>query len=123
MRLSRFLTLTFLVTSFSLLYVWQQTEIFRLAYIGQSNFSAFQELLDKNTVLRYNIGRNASLVRIASKVEQGLAFQMPQGYHLVKLTGSRKDMLRLVKQPAKRESLASRIFGIKREAEAKTINP
>lgn len=123
MKLSRFLALTFVVTSFSLLYVWQQTEIFRLAYVGQNKATSFQELLDKNTVLRYNIGRNASLVRIASIVEDGTALQMPQGYHLVKLTGSRKDNFRLVKKMPKRESLAFRIFGIKREAEAKTINP
>ncbi|MEI6631922.1 MAG: hypothetical protein WCL25_04845 [bacterium] len=122
MRLSRFLALIFIITSFSLLYVWQQTEIFCLAYIDQSNFTTFQDLLDKNTVLRYNMGKNTSLVRIASKVDEGLAFQMPQGYHLVRLTGT-KDNLRLVKQAPKRESLAFRLFGIKRQAEAKTINP
>lgn len=122
MRLPKFLALVFFVTSFALLYVWQQTEIFRLAYIDQSNFSTFQDLLDKNTILRYNIGRDASLVRIGSKVEQGLAFQMPQGYHLVRLTAT-KENSRFTRQAPKRESLAFRIFGIKRQAEAKTLNP
>ncbi|MBM3255138.1 MAG: hypothetical protein FJZ08_02420 [Candidatus Omnitrophica bacterium] len=122
MRLSRFLALTFFITSFSLLYVWQQTEIFRLAYIDQSNFTTFQDLLDKNTVLRYNMGKNTSLVRIASRLDESLAFQMPQGYHLVRLTGA-KDNPKLAKQAPQRESLAFRLFGIKRQAEAKTINP
>ncbi len=122
MKLSKFLILVLLFTSFSLLYVWQQTEIFRLAYIGQSNVTAFQDLLDKNAALRYNIGKNASLVRIGSKVEQDLDFQMPESYRLVKVAYT-KENLRLTRQSVKRESIAFRIFGIKRQAEAKTINP
>ena len=122
MKLSKFLILVLLFTSFSLLYVWQQTEIFRLAYIGQSNVTAFQDLLDKNAALRYNINKNFSLVRIGSKVEQDLDFQMPESYRLVKVAYT-KENLRLIRQSVKRESIAFRIFGIKRQAEAKTINP
>ncbi len=122
MRISKFLTLVLLLTSFSLLYVWQQTEIFRMAYVGQSNVTNFQDLLDKNTALRYNIGRSASLVRIGSRVDQDLAFQMPQGYRLVKLA-PKGENLRLTRQVPRKESIAFRIFGIKRQAEAKTINP
>jgi hypothetical protein len=93
-----------------------------MAYIGQSNVTDFQDLLDKNAALRYNIGKNASLVRIGSKIEQDLAFQMPESYRLVRVA-STKENLRLTRQPVKRENVAFRIFGIKRQAEAKTINP
>ena len=122
MRLSKLLTLVLLLTSFSLLYVWQQTEIFRLAYVGQSDLAIFQDLLDKNTVLRYNIGKSASLVCIGNRVEQGLDFQMPESYRLVRLTAT-KENLKLTRQAARGESIAFRLFGIKRQAEAKTINP
>lgn len=122
MRLSKFISVIALITLFALLYVWQQTEIFRLAYIGQKNLGVFQDLLDKNTVLRYNIGRNASLVRIGNKVSDEMSFQMPDTYRLVRLQSS-NEKLKVTGQTSKRESLAFRLFGIKRQAEAKTINP
>jgi hypothetical protein len=122
MKLSKFLSIITCVTLFALFYVWQQTEIFRLAYVGQKNQVAFQDLLDKNTILRYNISRNVSLVRIGNRVSQGMVFQMPDTYRVVRLIYP-KENLRFAKQVTKRESIAFRLFGIKRQAEAKTINP
>jgi len=122
MRVSRFLLILGLLTLFSLLYVRQQTEIFRLAYLGQKNLSLFEDLLDKNTILRYNIGKRASLVRIGDKVCKEADFQMPDTFRLVKLSYPERSVG--VRLPAvKKESLFSRVFGIKRQAEAKTINP
>lgn len=120
MKVSKFLLIVMFITSFCLLYVWQQTEIFRLAYLGQKNTSAFQDLLDKNIILRYNIKRNASLIRIADKVLEAKGFEMPETYRLVRL--SYPGNPKAVKQLPKRESLAFRLFGIKSQAEAKTIN-
>lgn len=122
MRVSRFLSIIGFITLLSLLYVYQQTEIFRLAYAGQKKESAFTELLDKNTILRYNIGRNASLVHIASKISASADFQMPDSYRLVRLRSSRQGF-RLAEESVNKETLLSRLFGIKRQAEAKTINP
>lgn len=110
------------VTSLSLLYVYQQTEIFRLAYVGQKKEAELQDSLDKNSILRYNIETNASLVHIGNKISGYADFQMPDGYRLVRLMPSGEG-LRPSQEPANRETLLSRLFGIKRQAEAKTINP
>ena len=120
MKLSKFLLMVSFITLFSLLYVHQQTEIFRLAYTGQKKLSVFQDLLDKNTILRYNIAKNASLTRIGNKVSLAYDFEMPDTYRLVKLT---HPLLRVSQRMPKKETLLSRLFGVKREAQAKTINP
>ena len=122
MRLSRFLSLTLLITLLCLLYVYQQSEIFRFAYVGQKKQVALNELLDKNSFLRYNIARNASLVEIGSKISGRKDYEMPDTYRLVRVVASGGG-LRLKEAAAKKESLFSRLFGVKRQAEAKTINP
>jgi len=122
MRLSRFLSVVSFITCFSLLYVYQQSEIFRLAYLGQKNHVAFQELLDKNGQLRYNIGRSGSLVQIGDKISGSTDFQMPDSYKLVRLATSREGY-RLREETPGRQTLMSRIFGIKSQAEARTLNP
>ncbi|MFA5145502.1 MAG: hypothetical protein WC723_05815 [Candidatus Omnitrophota bacterium] len=122
MKLSKFLTIVIFITCLSLLYVYQQTEIFCLAYTGQKKEAQFQDSLDKNTILRYNIGNKASLVRIGSKVPVSADFQMPDGYRLVRVTPS-GERARSIHGSANNETMLSRLFGIKRQAEAKTINP
>ena len=122
MRLTRFLSLTIFITSFCVLYVYQQSEIFRLAYLGQKKQATFNELLDKNTVLRYNIKKNSSLVSIGSRINGTNEFQMPDNYRFVKFISSR-DGLKLADQNQGRTGLLARIFSLKREAQAKTINP
>ena len=122
MRVSKFLSIVSFFTCFSILYVYQQSEIFRLAYAGGKKQTALAELLDKNTVLRYNIGRNTSLVHIGSKVSGNADFQMPDSYRLVRLRSSRQG-LSLAEGLVSKQTLLSRLFGIKVEAEAKTVNP
>lgn len=122
MRLNKFITITSFLTLFSLLYVYQQSEIYRLAYVGQKRINLFTELLDKNTVLRYNMGKNASLVSIGNKIAQGKDYEMPQTYRLVKLEGP-LESVRLSQYVYKKETMISRLFGIRKQAEARTINP
>jgi hypothetical protein len=122
MRLTKFLSITVFITSFSLLYVYQQSEIFRLAYLGQKKQASFNEVLDKNTALKYNIKKDSSLVRIGSKISGSSDFQMPDSYRFVKFVSS-PGGLKLAKIERARPTLLSRIFGINREAQAKTINP
>jgi len=110
------------VTLFSLLYVYQQTEILRNAYVEQKQHVVFQELLDKNSILRYNIEKNCSLVNIGGSVANHADFQMPDKYQLVRLVPS-KDGMTLAKAAVDKETLLTRVFGIKRQAEARTINP
>jgi hypothetical protein len=123
MRLSKFLLFLALVTFFCLIYVYQQTEIFRLAYTGQKNLTAFQDLLDKNSILRYNIERKVSLVHIVNKVSNGQDFQMPDTYRLVRLAYPKAGKTLAQSNRLKKENIVSRIFSIKRQAEAKTIKP
>jgi hypothetical protein len=123
MKLSKFIILAFFTTFFSLLYVWQQTEIFRLAYNGQKNLAVFKDLLDENSFLRYNLKRKTSLVQIGSRVSASGDFQMPDNYCLVKLSAPKEGLKLTYSRSSKRENLLSRIFNIKRQAEAKTINP
>lgn len=119
MKLSRFLSLIIVATAFSLLYVFQQTEIFNLAYSRQKKFVVFEELLDKNSVLRYNIQKKASLVRIGDRVAESADFEMPDSYRLVKMPSAAA----LNPVEVRKESMLSRLFTVRNQAEAKTINP
>ncbi len=122
MRVTKFLALAFLVTSISLLYVWQQTKTVSLAYEAQRKLARFQELLDENSVMRYNLKKNTSLVKLGPRISGAGEFEMPNSYCLVKLSKP-VEGVKFAKNGASRMSnLASRIFGIKRQAEAKTIN-
>jgi hypothetical protein len=123
MKFSKFIVMVIFITFFCVLYVWQQAEVFKLAYIGQKKLDLFQELLDKNSILRYNLKKNTSLIRMGSKVSGSDDFQMPDNYLLVKLESSRQGAGAISVISSARESLISRVFSIKRQVEAKTIGP
>jgi len=120
MRLSKFLFFAVVATFFSILYVYQQTEIFRFGYLGQRKLTEFQDLQDKNTTLRYSIERSASLIQLGNKASTDMGLQMPDSYRLVKLENNQQAKNGVF---SSRENLVSRIFGIKREAQARTTNP
>jgi len=122
MKVARFVSVVSFITCFCLLYVYQQTEIFRLGYLGQKKLVNMEYLLEKNNLLRYNIKSNTSLAYIGDKVSGSAEFQMPDSYHLVRLTPSGQRAT-INQNTARRETLLSRIFGVKRQAEARTINP
>ncbi len=122
MKLTKFFTAVVFITSFSVLYVYQQSEIFRLAYLGQKKQAVYTELLDKNTALRYNINKSSSLVNIGARISGTDDFQMPDNYRFVKFVPS-PGGLRLADQKQGQDGLLARIFSLKREAQAKTINP
>lgn len=119
--MSKFLTITIFITSFSLLYVYQQTEVFRLAYVGQKRQMAYEDLLDKNCILRYNINRNSSLTQIGSRLAKNSDFQMPDTYRLVRISGTKSTQV--AKRAQNNQTFLARIFGVRQQAEAKTINP
>jgi len=119
--MSRFIASMLIITLFSLLYVYQQTEIFRLAYMGQKRLAVFQVLLDKNSLLRYNKEKSTSLIRIGDKLSGNKDFQMPTSYRLVKLAYPVKA--RAKASVAKKEGMLSKIFGVRKQAEARTVNP
>jgi len=121
MKLSKFLSLTVLATFLCIVYVYQQTEIFRFGYLGQRRLNECQDLQDKNNTLKYGIEKSASLIRLGDKISTGMDFQMPDSYRLVKLDNNQQGTKGSIF--SSKENLVSRVFGIKREAQAKTINP
>ena len=122
MSVSRFLFAVSFVTLISLLYVHQQTEIVRFAYLGQKHNQSFEDLLDKNKILRYNIAQNGSVVHIADKFRTA-EFQMPDNYRLFKGVPGAKGSSRESARQAVKQNIFSRIFSVKRQAEAQVINP
>ncbi len=122
MKLNKFFPVVIFATSFSVLYVYQQSEIFRLAYLGQKKQAVYTELLDKNTALRYSINKSSSLVRIGARISDTGDFQMPDNYRYVKFIAS-PGGLKPAQPGASGEGLLARLFSLKREAQAKTINP
>jgi len=123
MKLSRFLLIMGMVTLFSLLYVYQQTEIMRFAYVGQKRVTVFDDLLDKNSVLRYNINKSASLVHIGGLILNRTDLQMPDNFQLVRLAPLKQNLKVNAQAFNNKENVISRLFGIKRQAEARTVNP
>ncbi len=123
MRLSKFILLSTFVTCSCLFYVYQQTEIFRLAYVGEKKSAAFHDSLDKNAILRYNINKSTSLVLIDNKVSGYANFEMPGSFRVVKL-GYPEGNLRIANQSSssKLKRIAISLFGITRQAEARTID-
>lgn len=122
MKLPKFLSIVSVLTFFSFLYVCQQTKILRLAYTGQKRLTVFEDLLDKNSILRYNVQKSASLSRIGNRISDYVDYEMPQSYRVVRLATSPENF-RVNAQASNKETVLSRFFGIKRQAEAKTINP
>jgi len=122
MKMTRFFSATIFITSFCLLYVYQQSEIFRLAYLGSRRQLTYNELFDKNTTLSYNIQKSSSLVNIGNRLSSTSDFQMPDKYRFVKVVAS-KDGIKPANQNHGKEGLLAAIFSLKREAQAKTINP
>ena len=82
----------------------------------------FTELLDKNTALRYNINKSSSLVNIGARINSANDFGMPDNYRYVKFIASPAG-LKLVQPGQAKEGLLAKIFSLKQEAQAKTINP
>ena len=109
-----------LATTVALLYVFQQTEIVRFAYAGQKQLTIFHELLDKNTVLRYNIQKSGSLIRIGDKVSGDADFQMPDTFQMVRVQAQGSDLPAAHPSP-RRTNIVSRILSVKDQAEAKTV--
>ncbi|MBN1913934.1 MAG: hypothetical protein JW788_05990 [Candidatus Omnitrophica bacterium] len=119
MSIRRCMSLLSLITFLSLFYVWQQTEILRLAYEGQKKSALLERLTDKNIFLSYNIKKNTSLVRLGNKISEGHDFQIPESYRMLSLTRDSQNAAQ--KHSPGRENLFARIFSIKREAEARTL--
>lgn len=131
MRLSRFLAVTILVTSLTLIYVRQQVELVKLGYKIETQQKSFAEVLDQNTCLRYNVvalGSPQNLQRQFSLA--GLEeFHIMEGRQVVRLAslkvaqelppaGGRQETIAVLFLQSLKETFAPYLFGP--EAEAST---
>lgn len=121
MRLLKTLLIIALVTFTALIYVYQQTQIFYLAYRNDKKQALLQETIDKNNILRYNEKVLSSLPYIEKKLLASYSdFEIPQEQRLVRLdltTQGRSEFSR------PRNNILVRFFNsITRQAEAKPIN-
>ncbi len=118
MKMTRFLAGACTVTLFCLVYVYQQTEIVRLAYAAQKKTIRAQDIVEENARLRFAIDQRASPVQLGARIFKSEDFQMPDSYRLVQV-----QQAKMPQEPPRTESLAVRLFGIKRQAQARTIGP
>lgn len=124
MRIARFVVASSVLTCVCLLYVYQQTEIFSLAYRGHKQVVHMEDLLDKNTVLRYNIKKSGSLIYIGNKISQAAEFEMPVTYQMMTLAYRAKSSASGgVSAGTKKVGMLSRVFDIKSQAEANPVYP
>ena len=108
------------VTFFAILYVHQQTEVMRLAYVNQKAVAQFEDCLEKNAFLRYNLERKISLIRIGEKVAAYANLQMPAEVKLVQMNVGSTE---LTSAQEKKGNIFTSLLGIKRVAEAEPVNP
>lgn len=121
MRLSKFLLLIFFVTFIALVYVYQQSEIFYLAYLVGRKQAMLADLLDKNNIFRYNINKLSSLPYLDSKILRNVDFEMPAVKQLVRFNVE-EDYIKISSESKRKTNLIFSFFGRARQAQAQTLN-
>lgn len=111
------------LTCLSLFYVWQQTEIVRLAYACQKKTTTFQDALDKNSSLRYNLKKNTSLTYIGSSLYESCNFRMPENYCVVKVASVKPAAAAVARTQGRKEGFLARLFSVTRQAQAEPAGP
>jgi len=118
MRFGKFILTVLIATGVSLFYVYQQTNIYSLAYAQNKKDQAYQDLLDKNNLLRYNLNVVTSLSFMDNKVLAAPEFEMPSEGRVVKMDSSKEKVVIAKNKLAEVFS----IFGFKSQAEAKSVS-
>jgi hypothetical protein len=122
MRLPRFFSLLIIATVISLIYVQLQVEIFREAYTGSLNESRLHELLDDNSVLRYNITQLTSAQHVGDKLlSQELNLEFAQAAQISEVRIPFQVAGNLNSQGKKEPNFFAKIFSLKAQAEAKQL--
>ena len=119
MKPFKVLLFIFFVTFICLIYVYQQSEIFYLAYLGGKRQVILSDLLDKNNVFRYNINKFSSLTYLDEKILRNVDFELPATKQLVRLR-VKEDNSRLAFE--KRPNIILSFFGRARQAQAQTLS-
>jgi hypothetical protein len=85
--MKRFIISVFVVTSISIIYVFQHTKMLEYSYDINFNQEYASLLIDQNRNLRYNITKLERPSRLEETVlaQKKSEFQMPQSWHKIKL--------------------------------------
>lgn len=87
MRLKYFILILTIITSLSLAYVWQETEIIKLAYQSEARSRSRKELLDRNRHLRYNLISLKSCAYLGNKLlNDNSNYEIPKRSQMMTLT-------------------------------------
>lgn len=123
MRFSRLISLLFFITFLAVVYVYQQMEILRFAYLGEKRQHKLQALLDNNNILRYNTGVVSSLPYLDKKLlANSREFEIPQEQKVVRVSLKVKENNAALVRGSK-TNLFSKIFNVfTKQAEAKPVS-
>lgn len=114
MRMLRFLTFLGISTILALFFVRNQINIYLLSYKLEKNNLLYEELLDENGILLYDINRLSSVQRISDKLGTSKdEFTIPM--RIVRLEKEKKRLAE------RRENFFVRLFKLSPLAEAKEI--
>lgn len=132
MKTSKIIALIFLITTLSLIYVYQQIHIVELSYEKQKKLKLCRQLLDHNTFLRYNLISLESSVNLTKNLKVfELNYEMPAFTQIVDLRSSadrnklelvlaRQQKTPLNNKEKKKENILLSLFSLKSQAEAQT---
>ena len=121
MKLIRFVFLVGIITCVSLIYLYQETETVKLSYTASKKSNRYQDLLEQNKNLKYNIARLKSVSSLGNKVLKDNAnFEIPRPAQLaeIKLRNNKKVKLASIQR---KSNLILSFFSLKSQAEAQTI--
>ena len=109
------------MTFIAVVYVYQQSEIFYLAYLGGKKQTILADLLDKNNIFRYNINRLSSLTSLENKILNDVDFEIPAVKTLVRLNVERENT-KINPESKGKTNIIFSFFTRARQAQAQTLN-
>lgn len=125
MKTSKIICLILLITMISVAYVWQQTEIVKLAYNKDKRAKFHRELSDKNMALSYNVLMRESSVSLNKSLDIfDKDYEMPHFSQIVDLRNSKsQNGLGLFSKETpqlNKSNFFLSLFSLKSQAEAQT---
>lgn len=121
MKLSKFILLIGTITLISLIYLYQETETIKLAYTTSKKSKYYQDLLEQNRNISYNIDTLKSVTLLGNKVLGANSnFEIPKPTQLAELKLKKSKNLKIASSKQKPNLILS-FFSLKSQAEAQTI--
>ena len=126
MKLLRFIKLMAVLTTFALVYIHMQMQIFDLAYQGKNKEKEIRKLIDDNGNVTYNILKLKSSNNLGEKLlgEQS-QLQFLDNTQIVEIQIPRimdeESTLVMSTTPEKKSNFLDKLFTLKSQAEAKPV--